>query len=75
MDQLPDDGTRQIFVHLYHHGSITEPEATKMLGSPRNFRRFSGRFEKLIALTPLRARIESTAEGKRYVREGTTHGT
>ena len=74
-DDLPDDGTRQIFVHLAQHGSITEVEATKMLGSPRKFRRFSRRFETFRAKTPLRVRIESAAEGKRYVREGTADGT
>jgi len=73
--QLPDDGTRQIFVHLHRHESITEAEAVGMLGSPRLFRRFSQSFESYLALTPLRVRIEVTAGGKRYVREGKTDGT
>jgi len=69
-ESLPDDGTRQIFVHLAEHGSISEAEATGMLGSPRKFRKFSAKFEEHRALTPLRVRIEGTAGGKRYVREG-----
>ena len=73
--KLPDDGTRQIFVHLHQHDSISEAEAVKMLGNPRKFRRFSRDFERHLAVTPLRVRIESTPEGKRYVREGKTNGT
>jgi hypothetical protein len=69
---LPDDGTRRIFSHLARHGSITESEATGMLGTPRRFRKFSRSFEELCALTPLRVRIESTPDGKRYVKEGET---
>jgi len=73
-DKLQDVGTRTIFVHLYQHGSITEEEAVGMLGTPRKFRRFASDFEKNLALTPLRVRIESTPRGKRYVREGKTSG-
>lgn len=68
MDALPDDGTRQIFVHLREHGVITEKEAIEKLGSVRNFRRFSNRFEEFLSRTPLRVTIEQGADGKRYVR-------
>ena len=75
VDKLPDDGTRNIFAHLHQHGVITESEAVAMLGSPRKFRRFSIRFDEYRVLTPLRVRIESTPEGKRYVREGKKNGS
>jgi hypothetical protein len=70
LEVLPDDGIRAVFRHLNEHGVVTEAEAVRMLGSPRRFRRFSGTFEELRNLTPLRVRIEVTPTGKRYVREG-----
>lgn len=70
LGSLPDDGTRQVFSHLERHGVVTETEAVQMLGSPRAFRRFSGRFEEFLVCTPLRVRIEVTPEGKRYLKEG-----
>jgi hypothetical protein len=74
-DRLPDDGTRQVFTHLYDHGSITEEEAARMLGGARQLRRFSLRFEELVPLTPLKVQIENAAGVKRYVRKGRTDGT
>jgi len=70
LDGLADPGVRRLFEHLAAHGSITEAEATKLLGSPRAFRRFSREFEKHAALAPFAVRVEVTAAGKRIVREG-----
>lgn len=67
---LEDEGARRIFVHLAQHGSITEVEATRLLGSARAFRAFSARFDALRARVPFETRVETTPEGKRYVREG-----
>jgi uncharacterized protein (UPF0262 family) len=75
IDSLPDDGTRRVFAHLYEHGSITEDEATGMLGGGRQFRRFSNKFEDYLRLTPLKVQIENVAGVKRYVRKATTDGT
>ncbi len=69
-EALEDEGERRVFLHLDEHGSITEEEATRILGSPRRLRQFSRRFETLLERTPLRVRIEMTGSGKRYVREG-----
>lgn len=69
-DALPDDGARAVFLHLQQHGVVTEGELTRMLGSPRAFRRFSVAFESYARLAPFRVRIEPGAEGKRYVKEG-----
>ena len=69
-DGIADEGVRKVFVHLEKHGSITEPEVTAMLGSPRAFRRFSLEFEAHVQQLPFRVRIEPADGGKRYVREG-----
>jgi len=68
-DALPE-GPRKVFQHLHAHGSITEAEVVRVLGSPREFRRFSLAFEEHAAKVPFRVRIEAAAEGKRYVKEG-----
>ncbi|MBP7675930.1 MAG: BREX-6 system phosphatase PglZ [Thermoanaerobaculia bacterium] len=67
---IEDEGARKVFVHLARHGSITEVEATRLLGTARAFRTFSMRFDALRARVPFETRVESTPEGKRYVREG-----
>lgn len=67
-EQFADEGVRQVFLHIEKHGAITEAEATKMLGSSRAFRRFSAEFETHEQKAPFRVRIDSGAEGKRYVR-------
>ena len=67
---IEDDGARKVFVHLARHGSVTEVEATRLLGTARAFRTFSARFDTLRARVPFETRVESTPEGKRYVREG-----
>ncbi|MBI5544625.1 MAG: hypothetical protein HY901_12100 [Deltaproteobacteria bacterium] len=69
-DALADTGARAVFVHLAKHGSVTEAEVTKMVGSPRAFRRFSLDFEEHARKVPFRVRIETAADGKRYVKEG-----
>ena len=68
--QFPEGGVRQVFEHLAAHGVVTESEATKMLGGPRELRSFAREFDKLVALSPFRVRIETVAGVKRYVREG-----
>ena len=69
-DGLADEGAQRVFIHLADHGSITEAEVTRFLGSPRAFRRFSLEFEANARKVPFRVRIEAGADGKRYVKEG-----
>ncbi len=69
-DLLPDEGTRSVFLHLEQHRSITEIEITRLLGSPRAFRRFSLEFEGHAEKVPFKVRIEPGPDGKRYVKEG-----
>lgn len=68
-EDLPRDGTQKIFEHLARHGSITEPEATKMLGSARQFRRFARRIDEYISHVSFDVRVEVIGTTKRYIRE------
>jgi hypothetical protein len=69
-DALPAGGVRAVFEHLAVHGAITEGEVTRMLGSPRAFRRFSLDFDEHVRKVPFRIRTEPGTDGKRYVKEG-----
>jgi PglZ domain-containing protein len=69
-EAIPDPGARAAFLHLQQHGAVTEAELTRILGSPRAFRRFSLAFEGYARLAPFRVRIEAGPDGKRYVKEG-----
>lgn len=69
-DGIEHEAVRQVFVHIDKHGAITEPEVTKILGSPRAFRRFSLQFDNHVTKLPFRVRIEVAEGGKRYVKEG-----
>jgi hypothetical protein len=66
-DNLPT-GVREVFLHIEKHGSITELEATAMLGSPRAVRRFTTQFEEHVKLLPFHVQVESAATGKRWVK-------
>jgi len=69
-EAIEDEGARKVFLHLEAHGAITEAEATKMLGSARAFRRFSGEFERFVPVVPFQVHVEATPDGKRYVKDG-----
>ncbi len=66
---IADEGARKMFLHIEKHGSITEAEAAKLLGSPRAFRKFSLELETHLPKLPFRIRIDTAGDGKRYVRE------
>jgi hypothetical protein len=61
---------RAVFAHITEHGVITEQEATKMLGSPRKFRRFANKLDELVRRAPYDVIVESTGSGKRIQRRG-----
>ncbi len=65
-----DASVARVFLHIGKHGTITEEEAVVLLGSPRALRRFSLAFEENVKRIPFQVRIETSASGKRYVREG-----
>lgn len=62
---VPD---RSVFQHLAVHGSINEEEVVRLLGSPRQFRRFCGQLETLVLHCPFGVRIETSGGLKCYVR-------
>ena len=64
-----DEAVRNVFLHLQQHGSITEPELNQMLGSARRVRRFALEFEEHLKQVPFSVRIETTTNGKRYVKQ------
>jgi hypothetical protein len=64
-----EEGARGIFLHLAEHGSITEEEIIRKLGSPRAARGFALKFDDHLKLLPFKVRSEANASGKRYVRE------
>lgn len=68
-DRFEDEGVRQVFLHLQQHSSITEIELTQMLGNARKVRKFSMDFEEHLKQVPFSVRIETTASGKRYVKQ------
>jgi hypothetical protein len=63
-----DAGVRAVFSHLETYGSITEEEATRMLGGARNMRAFSRNFEAHAKRSPFIVRIEVVGGIKRYVK-------
>ncbi len=69
-DTIADESVRKVFLHIEKHGAIAEAEIVLLLGSPRQFRRFSLEFETHLPKLPFRVRIEGAENGKRYVREG-----
>ena len=70
LDKLPAGGIRELFEHLAVHGAVTDPEAARMLGSPRKLRRFSLNFEIFAAAAPFEVQIQMVGGVKRYVRQG-----
>ncbi|ADG68897.1 PglZ domain protein [Planctopirus limnophila DSM 3776] len=69
---LPGAEIQRVFRHLAQHGTVTETEVAEMLGSTREFRKFSRQFEQHAARAPFTIRIDSVSGVKRYVREGAT---
>ncbi len=70
LDKLPAGGVRELFEHLAVHGAVTDPEAARILGSPRKVRRFSHHFEVFAAAAPFDVQIQMVGGVKRYVRQG-----
>ncbi|NJL10012.1 MAG: PglZ domain-containing protein, partial [Calothrix sp. SM1_7_51] len=68
-NSFEDETVRRVFLHLQKHDSITEVELTQILGSARKVRRFSLEFEEYLNKVPFSVRIETTSNGKRYVKQ------
>ena len=69
LNEFPEGGIRQFFNHLATHGTVTESEATNILGDSRKLRRFATQFETLSAKAPFEIRIDVVNGVKRYVKE------
>lgn len=70
LQDIADAGARRCLAHLQQHGSLSEADATRILGSPRAFRRFALRLDEHARLAPFEIRIEVVGTSKRYLREG-----
>jgi hypothetical protein len=70
LEVLPEGGVRVLFLHLSQHGTVSEAEATRILGGARKLRQFSTKFEQYAAHAPFSVRIEMIAGVKTYLREG-----
>lgn len=67
-NSFEDANIKQVFLHLEQHHSLTEAELNQMLGSPRQARRFAGSLEQYLTQVPFSVRVETTSNGKRYVK-------
>lgn len=69
LSEFEDEGVRKFFEHLSIHGTVTEAEASALLGGPRKLRRFSSEFEQHTSKARFDVRIDVVNGAKRYVRE------
>ncbi len=72
LDRFEDSGVRQVFAHISAHGTVTEGEATGMLGGARQFRAFALNVDKLCERAPFSVKVDTTTGMKRYVRDGSS---
>lgn len=72
LDAIPDESARKVLARIAQYGMVTEGEATELLGSARAMRRFGLQLDEWIErkLIPIRIRVDSGADGKRYTKEG-----
>lgn len=67
---IEDPGHRRVLGNLAQFGVVTERDLIEILGSSRAARRFAPALDALLPRIPFRVRVETSAQGKRYVREG-----
>ncbi len=68
IDNFEDESLQKVFRHIEDHGSLHETELIQMLGSARKARMFSREIDNYQLKIPFTIRSESTASGKRYVK-------
>ncbi|MBL8788251.1 MAG: hypothetical protein JNJ59_25380 [Deltaproteobacteria bacterium] len=61
---------RSVYERLATHGVVEESEVARLLGGPRQARRFGNDIDKDRARLPFALRVEQGEAGKRWVREG-----
>ncbi len=69
-ERLGDASAGKAFDYLEKHGAITEQELVQLLGSPRQVRAFSMRFDEYKPRLTFEVVITHTADGKRYEKAG-----
>jgi hypothetical protein len=69
-ESIANEGVRRVFLHVAAHGTISEEQATQLLGGPRAFRRFSLEFDDHVRRLPFRVVVMAGEAGKTYVKEG-----
>lgn len=69
---IADERIRNVFLHIARYRSITETEVGRLLGSPRAARRFAASLDGHLSHLPFAVRVESTPQGKRYVKDRET---
>ncbi len=72
LEGIPDANARKILARIDQYGMVTENEATELLGSARAMRRFALQLDEWTQqkLIPIRIRVDSASDGKRYTKEG-----
>jgi hypothetical protein len=68
LEDLPDDGTRDVFEYLAEYGDISEADATELLGGATAFRRFSRRFEDYLDKVSFDVQVTTVDFQKHYER-------
>lgn len=69
---IADEAVRKVFLHIARHGGVTEEEVGRLLGSPRAARRFAADLDALAPHLPFIVRVETTPQGKRYLKDRET---
>ncbi|GMU52132.1 MAG: hypothetical protein AMXMBFR33_12780 [Candidatus Xenobia bacterium] len=69
VDHFEDQAVVRVFQHIERFGSVEEAEVIAMLGTPRRARAFTRDFDNYLRLLPFGVRIDSSAAGKRYLKD------
>lgn len=70
LESIANTDWRQVLAHVATHGSVTEEEVVRMLGTPGKARRFGAAVDDLVpGSAPIRVRVDVVNGMKRYVRE------
>jgi len=70
IENLPDDGTRDVFEHLATYGEISEEDATELLGNSVKFRNFSRNLEEYVEQVSFEVKVSTVDFEKHYERVG-----
>jgi hypothetical protein len=66
IENLPDDGTREVFEQLVEYGSVSESDATEILGSSVAFRQLSRNLEEYVEKVSFDVKVKTVNFEKSY---------